>query len=127
MNPLTLEWIAKAEGDLDTALREYRARRRPNYDAACFHAQQTAEKYLKAWLQENGKDVPRIHNLVELVSLCIEADGTFAILEPDMRGLDGYAVRVRYPGQSASKEEARTAVKIAKSIQSFVQSRLNLL
>ena len=44
MNPLTLEWIAKAEGDMDTALREYRARRRPNYDAACFHAQQTAEK-----------------------------------------------------------------------------------
>jgi len=127
MNPLTLEWIAKAEGDLDTALREYRARRRPNYDAACFHAQQTAEKYLKAWLQENGKDVPRIHNLVELVSLCIETDGTFAILEPDLRGLDSYAVRVRYPGQSSSKEEARTAVKIAKSIQSFVESRLNLL
>lgn len=114
MNPLTLEWIAKAEGDLDTALREYRARRRPNYDAACFHAQQTAEKYLKAWLQENGKDVPRIHNLVELVSLCIETDGTFAILEPDLRGLDSYAVRVRYPGQSSSKEEARTAVKNSK-------------
>jgi HEPN domain-containing protein len=86
MNPLTLEWIANAEGDKDTALREYRARRRPNYDAACFHAQQTAEKYLKAWLQEDGKDVPRIHNLVELVSLCIEMDGTFAILETDLKG-----------------------------------------
>ena len=127
MSPLTLEWVAKAEGDMDTALREYRARRRPNYDAACFHAQQTAEKYLKAWLQEKGKDIPRIHNLVELVSLCIESDETFAILEPDLKGLDGYAVPVRYPGQSASKEEARMAVKIAKDIQSFVQSRLNLL
>ena len=67
------------------------------------------------------------NNLVELVSLCIEMDGTFAILETDLKGLDGYAVRVRYPGQSASKEEARTAVKLAKSIQSFVKSRLNLL
>jgi HEPN domain-containing protein len=46
MNPLTLEWIDKAEGDWITASREYRARRQPNYDAACFHAQQTAEKYL---------------------------------------------------------------------------------
>lgn len=127
MNPLTLEWVTKAEGDMDTAQREYRARRRPNYDAACFHAQQTAEKYLKAWLQEKAEDVPRIHSLVELVSLCIEIDKTFVILEPDLRGLDGYAVRVRYPGQSASKEEARMAVEIAKSIQSFVQSRLNLL
>ena len=46
MNPLTLEWVEKAEGDIITAQREYRARSHPNYDAACFHAQQTAEKYL---------------------------------------------------------------------------------
>jgi hypothetical protein len=37
MNPLTIEWVDKAEGDL-TALRELRARKSPNYDAACFHA-----------------------------------------------------------------------------------------
>lgn len=48
MNPLTLEWFDKAEGDLATASREIRARRKPNYDAVCFHAQQAAEKYLKA-------------------------------------------------------------------------------
>ncbi len=48
MNALMTEWIAKAEGDYATAGRELRARRHPNYDAACFHAQQTAEKYLKA-------------------------------------------------------------------------------
>jgi hypothetical protein len=35
------EWVAKAEGDYATAGRELRARRHPNYDAACFHAQQT--------------------------------------------------------------------------------------
>ena len=40
MKPITLEWVAKAEGDWNTAQREYRARQRPNYDAACFHAQQ---------------------------------------------------------------------------------------
>jgi len=51
MNPLTLEWVDKAEGDLITARREYRARKSPNYDAVCFHAQQAAEKYLKAYLQ----------------------------------------------------------------------------
>lgn len=56
MNVLTLEWIAKAEGDYASAGREYRARRNPNYDAACFHAQQVAEKYLKAWLQEQAAD-----------------------------------------------------------------------
>jgi HEPN domain-containing protein len=96
MNPLTVEWIKKAEGDLLTAQCEYRARNRPNYDAVCFHAQQTAEKYLKAWLQEVGKTIPRIHNLVDLASLCIEVDPTFSIIEQKLRGLDGYAVRATY-------------------------------
>jgi HEPN domain-containing protein len=50
MRPLTTEWIQKAEGDLATAHRELRARKAPNFDAACFHAQQSAEKYLKALL-----------------------------------------------------------------------------
>ena len=47
MNPLIREWIEKAEGDFTTTRRELRARVSPNYDAACFHAQQVAEKYLK--------------------------------------------------------------------------------
>jgi len=40
MNPLVAEWIAKAEGDFVSALREFRARKQPNYDSACFHARQ---------------------------------------------------------------------------------------
>jgi hypothetical protein len=34
MNPLAHEWFAKAEGDYASALRELRARKRPNYDVA---------------------------------------------------------------------------------------------
>lgn len=33
MNPLTVEWVDKAEGDFTTALRELRARKSPNYEA----------------------------------------------------------------------------------------------
>ena len=40
MNDIVAEWIEKAEGDYRSAERELRARRGPNYDAACFHAQQ---------------------------------------------------------------------------------------
>src|SRR5262245_55415528 len=71
MKPITLEWVAKAEGDWDTAQREYRARRRPNYDAACFHAQQCAEKYLKARLEEAVIAFGRTHNLVSLLTLVL--------------------------------------------------------
>ena len=52
MNPPTLEWIEKAEDDFAIAGRELRARNNSDYGAACFHAQQCAEKYLKAFLQE---------------------------------------------------------------------------
>ena len=70
MKPLTVEWIEKAEGDRKPALRELRARKRPNYDAACFHAQQLAEKYIKAFLQENAFAIPYSHNLIDLMMLC---------------------------------------------------------
>jgi HEPN domain-containing protein len=51
MNPLTLEWLDKADADLATAQRELRVRKNQNYDAVCFHAQQGVEKYLKGVLQ----------------------------------------------------------------------------
>ena len=46
MKQNTQEWVNKAEGDFHTAQREVRERKHPNYDAASFHAQQCAEKYL---------------------------------------------------------------------------------
>lgn len=58
MNPLTAEWIEKASADLATAGREMRARKDPNYDAVCFHAQQCVEKLLQAALKETGRDFP---------------------------------------------------------------------
>jgi HEPN domain-containing protein len=62
MKPITLEWIDKAEGDWFSAQREVRARKHPNYDAACFHSQQCAEKYLKARLQESGIAFKKTHD-----------------------------------------------------------------
>src|SRR5205807_1800981 len=52
MNPITREWVDKAEGDFASAQRELRARKSPNFDAACFHCHQCIEKYLKARLHE---------------------------------------------------------------------------
>ncbi len=84
MKPATAEWVTKAEGDFLTAGREVRARKSPNYDAVCFHAQQCAEKYLKAVLQENERNIPKIHNLIELMLLCEEMDNSFEMLRADL-------------------------------------------
>ena len=48
MNPEISAWVNKAEGDWETMLRESVATEKRNLDAVCFHAQQCAEKYLKA-------------------------------------------------------------------------------
>ena len=48
MNPLAKEWLAKGLAGLASAKREMRVRKKPNYDAVCFHSQQAVEKLLKA-------------------------------------------------------------------------------
>lgn len=62
MKPLTHEWVAKAEGDFAMVEREARARKSPNYDGRCFHAQQCVEKYLlqqiKGWNWQHTNILP---------------------------------------------------------------------
>lgn len=78
MNALAAEWAEKAEADYWTAGRELRARMHPNWDAVCFHAQQCAEKYLKAFLQQQAIAPPRTHSLIELLEACLPLDSSFA-------------------------------------------------
>jgi HEPN domain-containing protein len=124
MNALVAEWVRKAEGDLTTARRELLARRAPNYDAACFHAQQCAEKYLKACLLSQATEPPRTHNLTALLNLCISQDGRFELVRPAVELLNTYAVDVRYPGAFSTRDEARDAFKAAKQVQEFAAHRL---
>ena len=126
MNPLVAEWVSKAEGDYLTAGRELRARKSPNYDAVCFHAQQCAEKYLKAVLQENKKRIPKIHFLLEILALILKFDGSYEFLKSDLEVLEDYAVRFRYPGDLAEKSEAQAAYAAAGTVRKFVRQKLGL-
>jgi HEPN domain-containing protein len=126
MNPLAAEWVSKAEGDYTTARRERLARRAPNYDAACFHAHQMAEKYLKAFLQEHQTPTPRTHDLVELLVLCQPIEPTLILIEPELKSLNGFAVGVRYPGQTMYKEDAVQAVRQATIVRRDLRRRLGL-
>ena len=125
MQPLTTEWVQKAEGDLTTAQRELRARLNPNYDAACFHAQQCAEKYLKALLQEAQIPFGKTHNLSLLLDLLPERHSGMELLRPTLAILNAYAVEYRYPGESAEKEVARQAVMLAKEVKEAVLREIN--
>lgn len=126
MKPLTHEWVEKAEADFATAQRELRARKAPNYDGACFHAQQCAEKYMKARLQEAKIPFEKTHNLVALLDRLLTIEPQWELLRPELRRLTLYAVVFRYPGNSADRELAREALRICRSARSTVRDALGL-
>jgi HEPN domain-containing protein len=118
MNPLTREWLAKAEEDRSIAVSLFRRKKIPA-DTICFHAQQAAEKYLKAVLQERRTRFGRTHKLMELVELLGTDAGTLPLMADDLRHLSDYAVIARYPGFNANVQDARTAVAAMKRIRSI--------
>ena len=98
----------------------------PLYDLVCFHSQQSAEKYLKAQLQELGFRVPRTHNLEDLLDLLIPVDPTFKPLVRVAATLTRYAVDFRYPDDSATGRQAIAAIRRAGTIRRELRTRLGL-
>lgn len=126
MKQITQEWLDKGEGDFTTALRELRARKSPNYDACCFHAQQCVEKYLKADLQERDIPFERVHHLTLLLDKLLPVNPMLELLRSDLQSLNQFAVEFRYPGECADKELAGQAVRICKRIRIILRAELGL-
>jgi HEPN domain-containing protein len=120
------EWVAKAEADYRMALVASRQRKVPVPEGVCYHAQQCVEKFLKAFLIAQGVPPPRTHDLEQLNDLCTQLDGTFALLAGDLGKLTPYAVELRYPGVTATVQEARKALGIMKQARRFIRARLGL-
>ena len=94
-------------------------------DTACFHAQQAAEKYIKAYLTAREIDFPFIHNLEKLIELCTQRDPSFASLKTAAQELTPYAVELRYDDEFwPAVETARQAMDMALTIRDFVIDRL---
>ena len=78
--------------------REGRVRRNPSYDGICFHAQQCAEKYLKARLCAAGVDPGRTHDLVTLMEQSLPFEPLWEAFRKDLAYLSDFAIAYRYPG-----------------------------
>jgi HEPN domain-containing protein len=123
MQEITKEWIDKAEGDFRTAVREAEAQP-PNYDAAAFHSQQCAEKYLEARLVEADIDFPKIHDLAVILKLVLPLEPTWANLRPRLDALTSLGIEVRYPGTFADCEDAEEAIRTARTVRDLVRESL---
>lgn len=118
------DWLQKAEVDFESARILSRKRKQNLVDAVCFHSQQCAEKYLKALLTQHRIPFPKTHDLVELLQLTLAIEPTLELLRPDLIQLRPFAVDVRYPGEFATKKEAKSSLKAMDHVRERIKHYL---
>jgi HEPN domain-containing protein len=113
------DWLAFAREDLRVAEWALSAE---IHNQACFHAQQCAEKVLKAWLRHLGTLPPRTHQLSLLLSLL--PDEVLSDLRVEITLLDRFYIPTRYPDALAGAlptglpdaADAEEALAVATSV-----------
>ena len=116
-------WVRKAEHDLLNIRNNVAAEQVP-WDTVCFHAQQAAEKMLKAFLAFHGEQPRYTHDLLVLLEGCARFDPGLSELAMPCALLTPYAVEVRYPSvYEPGEEEARAVLQASQQVCSAMQSR----
>ncbi len=122
-NQTVREWLDKARGDLRTARRERDAEDYPSHDAACFHAQQAAEKYIKAMLIHHRVTADRTQDLGVWAATLTEKVGVTLTADPEaLAELTQAAVAYRYPGHAADAQAAARAIAVAERVEADVNA-----
>jgi HEPN domain-containing protein len=114
------DWLRHARSDLQLA----RLSPLPGVllEGLCFHAQQAAEKALKAVLVARSTPFPRTHSIGRLVELLPQGVSVPREVE-DAANLTDYAVTTRYPGVSepVDEEEYQGAVRLAQAVVAWAE------
>jgi len=125
MKKETRRWVEKAEEDYNGALNLEKLKAR-YHDLVCFHCQQAAEKYLKAFMEERSVPIPKTHNLHELLMRLLPHDASLKSLRRGLLTLSRFAVEYRYPGENATKRDAQSSLRKAERIRRELRKRLGL-
>ena len=120
------QWLTYADEDLQVARHAFSMPEAPPCRVIAFHAQQCAEKAMKAVLTWHQVSFKKTHDLDELKQMCLPlAEGATTHLVGIGR-LSQYAWRFRYPGAPYSPErpEAEEAQHAAGQLLDVVAPRL---
>ena len=93
---------------------------------ATFHAQQAAEKALKAFLAWHDEPFRKTHSIEELRRACVAIAPDLAPVIDSAVPLTEYAWKFRYPGDAGepSREETERALQSARSLVLAVEALL---
>ena len=122
------QWLIHGDEDLKMASHALGLGAQSPYRLIAYHAQQCAEKYLKAFLVYCGVDFPYTHNISTLLELCSErATWTAKLQEAEQLTL--YSITTRYPGEDeeVTKAEAKRAIELAQKVRQQVRTALKQL
>ena len=125
MNPLTLEWIERAEGDF-TVAKENQQGNNPVNHVICFLAQQCVEIYLKALLQEMNIPIIRTHNLTQLLDLIGPSIPDWKTWKSELSDLSEFAVETRYLADTPSHNDVERSMETCEKVRDAVRIQLNL-
>ena len=121
------EWMDKADEDFSFA-RINLEERKPFFAQICFHFQQAAEKYLKAYIVAHELEFRKIHELPLLLKICTSRDPSFSQVQSDCEFLTTYYVETRYPVHwptNFSYDETQKALHSASRIRSLIKEKMD--
>ena len=119
------EWLKYADDDFESAGLLNKQYRKPLH-IICFHCQQAAEKYLKAFLVSKNIPFEKTHDLMVLNNLCTGVDNSFSDLLKDCLKLNPYSVITRYPSElELIDQDAAAALTSAELIKNHVMKKIN--
>lgn len=120
-----IQWLNYADEDLRLARHALTLATGVPYRLVAYHAQQCAEKSLKAYLVSHRIDFPYTHNISRLLELCDDrARWGAALLDAEV--LSVYAITTRYPGEDeeVTRDEALLAIELAETVKEVVGREL---
>lgn len=123
---IILEWLNKADEDFQFALLNLQNIQN-FYGQICFHFQQAAEKYLKAYIVAYELEFEKIHELTKLLKICITHNPIFIELQEACTFLTDFYISPRYPVPlpiKTTKEKAEIAKQMAEKVGKFVKEML---
>jgi HEPN domain-containing protein len=109
------DWLRRAHSDL--SLASIALPQGVLYSELCFHAQQAAEKSIKAVLIQHGIEFHKVHDLAYLITL-LPPQAPLPPEAEEVVALTGYAVMFRYPGdyEDITAEEYHEAIQLAQIV-----------
>lgn len=119
-------WLEKAALNLRAAAHDLSAPDAALYADAAFHAQQAAEKTLKAFLAWHDVPFRKTHNIEELGRACVRLDAALGPAIDRAAPLTEYAWKFRYPGEmdAPSRDEVDEALTTARELHAAIGRRL---